>query len=96
LLLLALIRRKIGPLGFFHTAVNVTKLAICAIPCAFAAYGVQYLLYDAHVIIRFGASVAGGGLVYLAAAFILREMVLRDLIQLAKGFINKHFGKKKG
>ena len=84
ILLLIFLRHKIGALGFSKTAIDILKMAVCAIPCGLAAWGIGYLLAEHHAIIRFGVSTIAGGGVYIIAAFLAKEMVLKEAIQMAK------------
>jgi len=88
--LLLFLRRKMGPLGFGKTAVDLLKMALCAIPCAAAVLGAGHLMAEQSSIVRFGASTLVGGAVYLIAAFVLKEMVLRDGIQLLKARLTRN------
>jgi putative peptidoglycan lipid II flippase len=96
LLLLALLRRKMGPLGFGQTAVDIAKMAVAAIPCAAAALGAGYMLAGQNVLIRFGGSTIAGGLAYLIAVYILKEMVLREFADFACGRVRAIIHRRKG
>ncbi|MCL2842912.1 MAG: murein biosynthesis integral membrane protein MurJ [Oscillospiraceae bacterium] len=89
-LLLILLRRKMGPLGFFETAMDVLKMGTSAAPCAFAVLGIRHLMIGEAAILRFGISTLVGGIVYLLTAFVLKEMVLLEGIQLLKGRFAKN------
>jgi putative peptidoglycan lipid II flippase len=83
-LLLTALRRKMGPLGFMETATDILKMALCAIPCGLAVWGVGVLLSEHGVILRFAASVCAGGTVYIVFALLLKEKVLCEVIHLVK------------
>lgn len=89
LFLLALLRRKIGRLGFGKTAADIVKMTVCAIPCAIVVFGAGHLLSDSGAFLRFGASAAIGGAVYFAAALMLREIVAYEFVSMIK----KRFGR---
>jgi len=82
LLLLSLLRRKMGPLGFGQTAKDIIKMTLSVIPCAIAVLIISQILAESNVIIRFGTSTAVGALLYIATAFLLKEMVARDFLAL--------------
>jgi len=87
ILLLILLRRKIGSLGFRKTAVDFIKMGFCIIPCLLTAFAIQHLLSDAHVILRFAGGAVAGGIAYLLMAALLREMVMVDAIRVTRGYL---------
>jgi putative peptidoglycan lipid II flippase len=88
-LMLALLRKKIGPLGFGQIAINLIKMTICAIPCAIAVLTARHLLSDHNAIIRFGSATIVGGTAYLATALLLKETVLRETLEMIKSWLRK-------
>ena len=84
ILLLLFLRRKVGVLGFGETAKNLFKMTICAVPCVLVVLGARYLSAEQHEIIRFIISTIAGGVAYLGAAFLLRVIVVIDIIHLVK------------
>ena len=81
LLLLIMLRRKVGPMGFGETAFDIMKMVISAVPCLLAVIGSCQALADHSPLIRFAASTAAGGVAFLLPAFLLKEMALRDLAE---------------
>ena len=84
LLMLALLRRKIGRLNFGKTAIDMAKMVAATIPCAFMAIGASHLFAGSNVFIRFAATTAAGGTAYLVAALLLKEMVALDLLNMVQ------------
>ena len=84
LLLLALLRRKMGRLNFRSTAISIAKMAVAAIPCAIAVLAMTHLLSSQHTIIRFAAVTVTAGSVYLVTALLLKETVAHDLLRMVK------------
>ena len=82
--LIALLRRKLGPLGLKKTVVNILKIIISAIPCAIVSFIVGQMLMDTGAIIRFCVSASAGLFVYLLFAFILKETVIQEAIALVR------------
>jgi len=95
-MLLMLLRRKMGPLGFGQTAIDIVKMLVAAIPCAGATLAAGYLLAGQNVIIRFGGSTLVGGAAYLIAAYLLKEMVLREFVGFAMGRVSTIITKRRG
>jgi putative peptidoglycan lipid II flippase len=87
LLLLVAIRRKIGPMGFGETAIDIMKLLLCAAPCLLAVLGVSHLLEGQWALLRFAVCTLVGGVAYLLPAYLLKELALRDLLARMKGLV---------
>ena len=88
-LLLIFLRKKIGPLGLKETAMDVVKMAICAVPCFLAVLGARYFMAEYSAIIRFAATTLAGGAAYVIVALMIKEIVVRDAVHMIRERFNK-------
>jgi putative peptidoglycan lipid II flippase len=86
-LLLAALRRKIGPLGFRETAWDILKMLAGAVPCLLAVFGARHALSGHMPLVRFAACTCAGGAAYLVATFFLKEKALMELLAMAREWL---------
>jgi len=84
MLLLVFLRRKTDQLGFGETAKDILKMAVCAVPCLIVVFTIRYYTADFHVLFRFGLTTIAAGIVYLAAAFLVKEIVVYEILDLVR------------
>ena len=80
-LLLLLLRKKIGHLGFFKTFIDILKMLLGSVLCTLAltCTGLSNLLPGISSIIRFVICALAGGGVYILVMIVLKELVLTNL-----------------
>ena len=89
LLLLIMLRIKLGPMGLGKTAKDIIKISICGIPCILVAICIGHLLIAKGPVISFALSASAGIAVYIVLALLLKEMAVLDIIEMAKAWLSK-------
>ncbi|MCB0016243.1 MAG: murein biosynthesis integral membrane protein MurJ [Anaerolineales bacterium] len=80
--LLWLLRRKLHGLDGRHLADGLSRMLGATVAMALVVAGLNWFLADWHPLLAFGLAAAGGGLVYLIAAYLLGVAELTQISHL--------------